>query len=172
MINESIKKNIEKFANNINTTELTEFIKAYADIGDSEVWGGKYCGSDAEKAGAEFIADTMKKIGVPKVEIVETDTNKYQFNDATLTVKGEDLAIKPFGYVSPGTEKNGFAAELFDAEKADKDFLDGKDISGKIFLIESMGVLDGTSLSAQMEEAVIHGASALLMYMTEDILDD
>lgn len=167
-----LKQDIEKFCNALDMDYQVDFVKKYADIGDSELYGGKHCGSDAEHAGSLFIAEQLKKLGVPKVELIPCNTARYQFEDAELKIVGDDRIIKPYGYVSPGTDKNGIKAQIIDVGKSTKKDYEGVDVSGKIVLLAAMGTLEGGNLAGQMEEAVDHGAAAVVIYAVEDVLNE
>lgn len=166
---------INDICNNIDIDFQIEYIKKYAEIGDSEIYGGKHCGSDAEHKGADYISKKLEEIGVPEIEKVEVPTTRYQFNDAEITVitdVDEKMEIRPYGFVSPGTTKEGITAELVDVDVSAKEFYDKNDIEGKIVLMQGMGVFTGGNLSAQMEEAIMHGAKAIIGFMTEEVLDE
>lgn len=167
-----LKNDIKKFCDALDMEYQVDFVRAYSKIGDSALYGGKHCGSDAEHKGAEFIAECLKEIGVPKVELIPCSTSRYQFNDATLSISGDDRIIKPFGYVSPGTDKAGIRAEVINAGKATRDEFSGIDAEGKIAIFAAMGTLEGGNLAGQMEEAVRNGAAAIIIYAVEDVLDD
>jgi Iap family predicted aminopeptidase len=171
--NQILEKDIDRYVKAVDIDYQIDFVKAYEKIGDSPLYGGIHCGSDAEHEGSKFIADQLKKIGVEKVELIPCKTARYQFNDASLTVEGDaDRIIRPYGYVSPGTESSGITAPIVDGIKARKTDLAKVDIKGKITLIEAMGTLEGANLSGQIEMAIQHGAAAVLICAVEDVLND
>lgn len=172
MRNKILDKDIQKFCEAIDIDYQTDFVKGYEKIGDSDFYGGKHCGSDAEHEGAEFIAGKLREIGLSNVELLPCKTARYQFNSAELAVDGAAETMMPYGYVSPGTSEEGITAELVDLGKATKAECSGADVNGKIALFAAMGTLEGASLSGQMEEAIRHGAAALIIYAVEDVLDD
>lgn len=174
MIYKTIKNDIEAFCEKVNAEKWTDFVGAYSEIGDSRLYGGKHGGSDAEREGAEYIAQRLKEIGVGRVEFVKTPASRYQFNDAELKVIGveEPMEIRPYGYRSPGTDKDGITAPLIDAGTATRDELKGMDLKGKIAVVQGMDVLEAGNLIAQMEECIINGAAAVLIYAAEDILNE
>ena len=65
-----LKNDIKKFCDALDIEYQVDFVREYSKIGDSVLYGGKHCGSDAEHKGAEFIAECLKEIGVPKVELI------------------------------------------------------------------------------------------------------
>ncbi len=173
----TLKQNIERYCSKVDTDRWTEFVRDYSAIGDSLIYGGKHGGSDAEHAGAEYIAQQLRSIGVEKVEIVETPVSKYQFNDARLRVISdidniEHMEIRPYGYRSPGTGSNGITASLVDVGTATRDELKNLNIEGKIALFCGMDVLEAGNLIAQIEETVINKAAALLIYAGEGVLNE
>lgn len=175
MDKELLRENIERFCGEVDGEKWTKFVADYAKIGDSKVYGGKHGGSDAEHTGSRYIAQQLKEIGVPEVELVAVPTSKYQFNDANLVIA--DKVLKPYGYRSPGTEAEGITAEIIDVGQSTMDDYrsleeDGVSASGKIVLFEGMGALEAFNLSAQIDEAEAHGAKAAVIYMTEDILNE
>lgn len=170
--NQALEDSIAKFCKSIDIAYQVDFVREYAKIGDSELYGGKHCGSDAEHKGSEFIAEQMKKIGLSNVELVPCSTSRYQFNDADITVKGEDRVIKPYGYVSPGTDSQGIEAPLVDIIKARKDDFGETDVKGKIVMMAAMGTLEGANLSGQIEAAIRKGVKAIIIYAVEDVLND
>jgi len=176
-LNRILLQDINKFCEHVDVNYQTEFVKKYSMIGDSEYYGGKHCGSDAEHEDARFIAEEMKKIGLKNVELVPISTSRFQFNDAVIKILtpvdvAEEMIIRSYAYVSPRTPKEGMGVLLTDAGASKKDFYERNNVEGKIVLIEAMGVLEGTNLTAQMQEAILHGAAGILVYAIEDILDD
>lgn len=157
----------------IDSKYQMEFAEEYSRIGDSEVYGGKHAGSDAEIEGARRIEQELHKIGLKNIELIPVKSTRFQFNDATLTVKNdENVKIRPYAITSPGTAPEGITAELIDAGVAKRDFYENNNVAGKIVLIEGMGVLEGASLSAQIMQAELRGAAAVITFLTEDVLND
>lgn len=170
--NVTLVQDIKKFCEAIDINDQVDFVKEYEKIGDSKLYGGKHCGSDAEHEGARMIADKLKKIGLPHVELVPCKTSRYQFNDAAIEIAGEADIIKPYGYVSPGTPEEGMALELVDAGKASKEDFKKINAKGKAVLLAAMGTLEGANLSGQIEQAIRYGAAAIVIYAQEDVLND
>lgn len=160
---------IKSFVEKIDVDYQAGFVEEYSKIGDSEIYGGKHCGSDAEHKGSEMIAEYCKAIGLSNVELVPCETSRYQFNDASITLAGSDKIIKPFGYVSPG----GFVeAELINAGKATKDEYAALDAEGKIAIVGAMGTLEGACLAGQIHESMLNKVAAIVIYAVEDVLDE
>ena len=167
-----LQQDINNFCDAVDINYQVDFVKAYEQIGDSELYGGKHCGSDAEHRGSEFIAQKLREIGLQNVELVPCETSRYQFNDAALTVAGEDRVIKPYGYVSPGTPAEGISGELVDGVKCRKEDFASVDVEGKLVLFAAMGTLEGANLTGQIEMAINHGAKAAIIYAVEDVLNE
>ncbi len=89
MKNRILEQDIDNYCKALDIGYQVEFVREYSKIGDSQLYGGKHCGSDAEHAGAEAIAKELRKIGVPKVELIPCETSRYQFNDASLKITQE-----------------------------------------------------------------------------------
>lgn len=166
------------FCNHVDTGKWTEFIRDYEKIGEHPIYGCKHAGSDAEHEGSRYIAEQLKAIGVPKVELIENATARYQFNDATLKIVSdtgdvEKMEIKPYGYRSAGTGSEGITAQLVDAGSVTRDEFKALDIEGKVALFKSIdGALSVGSILPQIEEAIRHKAAALLIYCPDDVLND
>lgn len=172
-----IEKKINDFCNSIDMDFQIDFVKEYEQIGDSPIFGGKHCGSKAEQEGAHYIAGKLKEIGVPSVEMLPFKTCKYQFNGAKIDLsnglkKKDGRVIEAYGYASPGTDANGITAELIDMGTSYKENYSDIDAKGKIVVIKGMDGLEGENVTEQLEEAQLHGAAGILIYMVDDILDD
>lgn len=176
LTNKIIQNEIQKFCSNVDAEKWRNFVVEYEKIGDHPIYGGKHSGSDAEHEGAKFIAEQLKSIGVPKVEIIETPTTRYQFNDSTLTVVSEGIEpmeIKPYGYRSGGTAPEGITAELVDAGTATEDEYEKLDVKDKIVLFKGMdGALSIGNILPQIEETLLNKPAAILIYTEDDILND
>ena len=172
-----IENKIAGFCDVMDMDFQEEFIREYEKIGDDPYFGGKHCGSDAEHEGSFFIAEKLREIGIPQVELLKFNGCRYQFNGAVISLQEglygcDGREIKAYGYASPGTGGADLTAELTDADLSVLDTYESIDVKGKIALIKGMDGLDGENATEQMEEAELHGAIGILMYMVDDILDD
>ena len=126
---------IDKITEHLKTDEmesyLEEFTVNYSGIGDSSLYGGKHCGSDAEHQGAQYIYDELKNIGI-KAEMLPFESARFQFNDASIIIEGEE-AVKPYVCLSIGTDKDGVTGELIDAGKGYKAFYEENEERGGAF---------------------------------------
>ena len=159
---------VRKMAEVDYTDYQEQIIREYEQIGDSTLYGGKLCGSDAEHRGSEYIAQKLREIGVDKVELVPVKTDRCQFNDATLTFLdgGSDKVFKPYGAITTGTDKEGITSEIVDAGFGTKDEFEGLDVEGKIVLLGSSIIIADTApvVSVSIAEARNRGAKAVITY--------
>lgn len=162
------KERINSIVNKVDEDFMETFIKDFIEIGDNKLWGGVHAGSDSEHEAADFIEAALHKTGVPKVERIPLVTDKFQFNDAKI-VAG-DRTVFPYAYTAPGTD--GISASIIDMGSSTKKDYEGKDVSGKIVLLEAMGFIEGASLSCQIQEAEHQGAAAVIVVATEEVLND
>jgi len=123
--------------------------------------GSRTAGSDAEHATAEYLVEEMLAIGLQDVEKVGVDVDKWQFNDATLTINNSDRIIKPHSYATAATPKEGINAEIiYVGDGTMYDYID-LDVTGKIVLID----LDQRAnwwITYPMLEAEYQGAAAIM----------
>ena len=124
--------------------------------------GWRTAGSDAEHKAADFIAGEMEAIGLT-VETVPVTVDKWQFNDASLTVDGTDIDIMPASYATSGTDADGITAELVDVGTGTAWEYEGLDVTGKIVLagVDQWNV---AWIDQYMNEAALHGAAAIVTY--------
>ena len=124
--------------------------------------GWRTAGSDAEHKAADFIAGEMETIGLT-VEKVPVTVDKWQFNDASLTVDGTDIVIMPASYATSGTDADGITAELVDVGTGTAWEYEGLDVAGKIVLagVDQWNV---AWIDQYMNEAALHGAAAIVTY--------
>jgi hypothetical protein len=123
--------------------------------------GGRNAGSDAEHAAAEYLFGEMKKIGLTDTEKVGVKVDKWQFNGSSLTLDGDSKVILPYSYATASTPKEGITAEIVYLGKGTMNDYAGKDVKGKIVLID----LDQRSdwwVTYPMLEAQFQGAAAIM----------
>ncbi|NLT47502.1 MAG: M28 family peptidase, partial [Clostridiales bacterium] len=120
-------------------------------------------GSDAEHAAADYLLSLMKKIGLAETEKAAADVDKWQFNDATLTLAGDDRVIKPHSYATAATPKEGITAEILylgDGTMWDYEAYEG-DVTGKIILVD-IDMRANWWITYPMLEAEFRGAAAIM----------
>ena len=168
---------------------LKRIVTEYASLGDSQRYGGKHCGSDAERQGSEYIAKELRTIGLDSVEILPIETSKYQFNDAELKLldeQGESIqVIYPYGCPSPGTNAGGIIAKIIDAGlgtrqdyetlcEAENEATGSTPVDGNLVLIETREEFEGGYLlpAYQMLEAQDRGAAGVILYNCTSTLNE
>ena len=170
---EKISKLLTEFEHNDIREYMERFMREYAELGDSKVYGGKHCGSDAEQQGARFIYEKLQELGL-KAELLPFQTTRFQFNDADISYQGQSSGIKPYACLSVPTDEAGITGVLIDVENGQKEFYEEHDVTGKIVLIETKEDFEaGTIVGAfQMYEAEKNGAAAIILYTNEYIYDN
>ena len=135
---------------------------AYDEAYLSNALGWRTAGSDAEHAAADYIAAEMEAIGL-EVEKVPVTVDKWQFNDASLTVEGTDIAMMPASYAASGTDTEGITAELVDLGTGTAAEYEGVDVTGKIVLA-GVDQWNTAWIDQYLNEAALHGAAAIVTY--------
>lgn len=135
---------------------------AYDEAYLSNALGWRTAGSDAEHAAADYIAAEMESIGL-EVEKVPVTVDKWQFNDASLTVEGTDINIMPASYAATGTDAEGITAELVDLGTGTAAEYEGVDVTGKIVLA-GVDQWNTAWIDQYLNEAELHGAAAIVTY--------
>ena len=135
---------------------------AYDEAYLSNALGWRTAGSDAEHAAADYIAAEMESIGL-EVEKVPVTVDKWQFNDASLTVDGTDIDIMPASYAATGTDAEGITAELVDLGTGTAAEYEGVDVTGKIVLA-GVDQWNTAWIDQYLNEAELHGAAAIVTY--------
>ena len=126
--------------------------------------GFRTAGSDAEHAAAGYIAQQMEAIGL-EVEKVPVTVDRWQFNDASLTLAGTDIDIMPASYATSGTDEDGISAPIVDVGDGTAAAYEGKDVEGKIVLA-GVDQWNEAWIDQYMHEADLHGAAAIVTYDT------
>lgn len=177
LYNKNLKKQIDLISQKFDKPEMKTYLRSvveeYIKIGDSKIYGGKHCGSDAEHEGAKFIYEELQKIGL-EAELLPFKSTRFQFNDADILYKGQKKSIKPYACMSVPTVPEGITGKLIDVGNGHKSFYENNDVSGKIVLIETKEDFeDGTIAGVfQMLEAAKNGAAGIILYTNEYILDE
>lgn len=134
---------------------------------DEELVSGAHqwrtAGSKEEHAAADYLEAEMKEIGLVDVEKAEVKLDLWQFNDATLTLEGTDIEIKPASYANNGTDADGITAEIVDAGTGFAEDYDGLDVKGKIVLV-GVDQWNEAWIDQYTNEAKLHGAAAIVTY--------
>ena len=101
---------------------------------NSERFGGRQAGSDAEHAAAEYLYQEMLSLGLEDVEKVAADCDRWQFNGASFTVDGEDYPV--YTYATAATPADGLTAEIVYVGQGTMWDYEGLDVTGKIVLVD------------------------------------
>lgn len=124
--------------------------------------GFRTAGSDYEHKAADYLFGLMEEIGLEDIEKVGVDVDKWQFDDASLTVKGTEIDFTPASYAQNGTDADGITAEIVDAGTGLAEDYEGLDVEGKIVLV-GVDQFD-TWIDTYIHEAYVQGAAALVTY--------
>lgn len=125
--------------------------------------GTRTAGSDAEHAAADYLLSVMEDMGLEETEKVGVRVDKWQFNDATLTLEGDDRVIKPHSYATAATPKEGITAEIVymgTGTMWDYEEYEG-DVTGKIVLVD-IDMRADWWITYPMLEAELQGAAAII----------
>lgn len=142
--------------------DLTYRLSTNTDLHENDL-GFRTAGSDAEHAAADYIAKEMEDIGLKNVEKIPVTVDKWQFNDASLTIEGTNIDIMPVSYMVNGTDTTGITAEIVDCGSGFAEDYEGKDVAGKIALV-GVDQYNEAWIDAYVYEADAHGASAIVTY--------
>lgn len=169
---DSIKLYRDTFSRFDMENYLEDFTRRYARIGDNKYYGGKHCGSDAEREGSRVIYEELKNLGLD-AEMIPFRTTRFQFNDASITFDGQMEPIRPYACLSYPTPLDGITAQIIDGKTGDKEFYKRNKVKGKIVILETDEDLDeGTTLiTLQMYEAQKNGAAAIIVYTRSNVID-
>lgn len=126
---------------------------------NSERFGGRQAGSDAEHAAAEYLYQEMLSLGLEDVEKVAADCDRWQFNGASFTVDGEDYPV--YTYATAATPADGLTAEIVYVGQGTMWDYEGLDVTGKIVLVD-INQRDDWWITYPMLEAQHQGAAAIL----------
>ena len=164
----SMSEDIQNYLAKVDQSYVEKLAEtlAYDENYLSNELGWRSAGSDAEHAAADFLAREMAAIGLTDVEKVPVTVDRWQFNDASLTIAGTDIDIMPASYPANGTEPEGLTAEIVDCGTGFAEDYEGKDVEGKIALVAmdwEEGWIDNFT-----NEAWLHGAAALVTYSLTD----
>ena len=156
---------IDAYVNEIDMDYAYDFTKTLStdtSLHDNSL-GFRTSGSDAEHRTADYLAKEMKTIGLKNVEKVPVNVDKWQYNDASLTIEGTDIDLMPVSYMVNGTDENGITAEIVDCGTGFAKDYEDKDVEGKIALV-GVDQFNESWIGGYIYEAYEHGAKALVTY--------
>ena len=121
--------------------------------------GGRNAGSDAEHRTADFLVEKMNEIGLSDVKKTAVKCDKWQFNGASFVVDEKEYQV--YTYATAETNEDGITAELVYLNKGTMQDYEGKDVNGKIVLID-IDQRNDWWITYPMLEAKLHGAVAII----------
>lgn len=125
--------------------------------------GFRTAGSDYEHACADYLEGLMTEIGLEDVEQVGVDVDRWQFDDASLTIANTKIDITPASYAQSGTDEGGITAEIVNVGNGFAMDYEGKDVEGKIVLA-GVDQANESWIDGYIHEAYLRGAAALVTY--------
>ena len=156
---------IDAYVNEIDMDYAYDFTKTLSldpPLHDNSL-GFRTSGSDAEHRTADYLAEEMEAIGLKNVEKVPVTVDKWQYNDASLTIDGTDIDLMPVSYMVNGTDEKGITAEIVDCGTGFAEDYEDKDVKGKIALV-GVDQYNESWIGGYIYEAYEHGAKALVTY--------
>lgn len=156
---------IDAYVNEIDMDYAYDFTKTLSldpSLHDNSL-GFRTSGSDAEHRTADYLAEKMEEIGLKNVEKIPVTVDKWQYNDASLTIDGTDIDLMPVSYMVNGTDDKGITAEIVDCGTGFAEDYEDKDVKGKIALV-GVDQYNESWIGGYIYEAYEHGAKALVTY--------
>ena len=156
---------IDAYVNEIDMGYAYDFTKTLSldpSLHDNSL-GFRTSGSDAEHRTADYLAEEMEAIGLKNVEKIPVTVDKWQYNDASLTIDGTDIDLMPVSYMVNGTDEKGITAEIVDCGTGFAEDYEDKDVKGKIALV-GVDQYNESWIGGYIYEAYEHGAKALVTY--------
>lgn len=156
---------IDAYVNEIDMDYAYDFTKTLSldpSLHDNSL-GFRTSGSDAEHRTADYLAEEMEAIGLKNVEKIPVTVDKWQYNDASLTIEGTDIDLMPVSYMVNGTDEKGITAEIVDCGTGFAEDYEDKDVKGKIALV-GVDQYNESWIGGYIYEAYEHGAKALVTY--------
>ena len=98
------------------------------------------------------------------------NVDKWQYNDASLTIEGTDIDMMPVSYMVNGTDENGITAQIVDCGTGFAKDYEDKDVEGKIALV-GVDQFNESWIGGYIYEAYEHGVKALVTYDWMDMED-
>jgi Iap family predicted aminopeptidase len=127
-------------------------------LGTSEL-GYRLGGTSANNAGAEYLAERMREMGLSRVRLEPVPLDVWEVKGASVTVDGRTMTCSQFPAVPP-TPTEGITAEVVYVEGGAAANYEGVDVEGKIVLVDLM--MDSWWLNLPAHEATLRGAAAVV----------
>jgi Iap family predicted aminopeptidase len=127
-------------------------------LGTSEL-GYRLGGTSAGNAGAEYLAERMREMGLRRVRLEPVPVDAWEVKGASVTVGSRSMTCSQFPGVRP-TPAGGITAEVVYVEGGAAANYEDKNVEGKIVLVDLM--LDSWWLNLPAHEATLRGAAAVV----------
>jgi Iap family predicted aminopeptidase len=143
-------------------------IEAYLDSLGTSPLGMRWAGSASDNAAAVYLASQMRAIGLKNVRLEPVPLDVFEPRGASVSAGGSTWVASQFAGV-PGTPCKGIASQVVYVGGGTAADFEGKDVKGKIVLIDLM--LNSWWLHTPAHEATLHGAAAII-YTVDPAIDD
>lgn len=130
-------------------------------FGDTPM-GWRPGGSPANEACADWIAAEMRRVGLIAVSKLPVPIDRWVFNGATVAVAGGPVFEGSSWGGVPGTAPEGITAEVVDVGLGRAVDYDGKDVVGKIVLVN--WAFGDWWVNRHGHQATLEGAAAVIFY--------
>jgi Iap family predicted aminopeptidase len=127
-------------------------------LGTSEL-GYRLGGTSAGNAGAEYLAERMREMGLRNVRLEPVPVDAWEVKGASVTVDGRTMTCSQFPGVRP-TPAEGITAEVVYVGGGAAANYEGVDVEGKIVLVDLM--MESWWLNLPAHEATVQGAAAVV----------
>lgn len=157
----SEKEDIKNYA--LQTMEKLSYDFGTIDMPLGKAW--RPSGSQAEHQAAQYIKGEMKRIGLSRVAVEGFPVHGYTFKGASVEFSSSSGSTKMLagglgGVV--GTGSDGLSAPVVYVGIGTKEDYDGKDVTGKIVLVD-MSEDDVNWFHIPQYEAELHGAAGIIV---------
>jgi Iap family predicted aminopeptidase len=152
LVTQGYPQSIETSLNSLGTTPL----------------GFRWAGSASDNAAAAYLASQMRAIGLKNVRLEAVPLDVFEPRGASVSAGGSTWVASQFAGV-PGTSVKGITSQVVYVGGGTKADYEGKDVRGKIVLIDLM--LNSWWLHTPAHEATLHGAKAII-YTVDPAIDD
>jgi Iap family predicted aminopeptidase len=135
-----------------------EVVSHLNSLGTSEL-GYRLGGTSAGNAGAEYLAEQMREMGLSNVRLEPVPLDAWEIKGASVSVDGRSMICSQFPGVPP-TPTEGITAEVVYVKGGAAADYKGKNVEGKIVLVDLM--MDSWWLNLPAHEATVQGAAAIV----------
>jgi aminopeptidase YwaD len=129
-------------------------------LGTNPVLGFRWAGTTADNAGANYIADQMRAMGLKNVRLEPVPVDVFNYKSSTVTVGSKTMIASAFAGVRP-TPFGGVRGQVVYVHDGTAADYQGLDVKGKLVLVDS--AMDYFWLNLQGAEATFQGAKGVIM---------